>query len=136
MSSKSNLGSLLQNMKPEIQSGVFVFCSLPNGQAIPAEVNPVQVFSEKEGITLITLREEAEKAGLCYQFSSRQITLTVHSSLNAVGFIAAITARLAQEEISVNPVSAFYHDHLFVPDERADDAMRILLAITTQANLS
>jgi hypothetical protein len=49
--------------------------------------------------------------------------LTVHSSLEAVGFLAAITARLAETGISVNVVSAFYHDHLFVPHDRADEAL-------------
>lgn len=55
------------------------------------------------------------------------ITLTVHSNLNAVGFLAAVAAKLAEHQISVNVVSAFYHDHLFVPDEKAEQAMQILL---------
>ncbi|MGY4371427.1 hypothetical protein ACVW1A_007492 [Bradyrhizobium sp. LB1.3] len=71
-------------------------------------------------------REEAEAAGLSYAFASRLITLTVHSALDAVGFLAAITARLAAAGISVNAVSAFYHDHLFVPADRADEAMAVL----------
>jgi hypothetical protein len=53
-----------------------------------------------------------------------------HSSLLAVGFLAAVTAALASEGISVNPVSAFHHDHLFVPWERRRDAMRILRALS------
>lgn len=54
------------------------------------------------------------------------ITLSIHSSLEAVGFLAAILPRLAAAGMGVNPVSAFHHDHLFVPADRADDAMRIL----------
>ena len=54
------------------------------------------------------------------------ITLTVHSSLEAVGFLAAITARLAAAGISVNAVSGFYHDHLFVPEHKADEALHHL----------
>ena len=43
--------------------------------------------------------------------------------------MAAVTARLARDGIAVNPVSGFYHDHLFVPEERADDAFAALLSL-------
>jgi hypothetical protein len=86
----------------------------------------VHIFREREGITFVVQREEAESAALPYQFASRLITLTVHSSLEATGFLATVTARLAAAGISVNAVSAFYHDHLFVPEHRADEALRLL----------
>ena len=126
MPGESNLAGLLRNMKPEMHDGVFVFCSVPVDQEIPAVFRPVHMFREQEGTTLVVLREEAERTGLSHQFASRLITLTVHSSLEAVGFLAAVTARLADAGISVNAVSAYYHDHLFVPDHRADDALRLL----------
>jgi hypothetical protein len=113
-------------MKPEMQEGVFVFCTLPEGKQIPADLEPVHIFHEREGTAFVVRREKAEAAGLPYQFVSRLITLTVHSSLEAVGSLAAITAPLAEAGISVNAVSAFYHDHLFVPLERAEDAQRLL----------
>ena len=106
-----------------MQEGIFVFCTIAEGGEIPATVNPLLTFREQEGTTLVLRREEAEAAGLSYQFASRLITLTVHSSLEAVGFLAAVTARLAEAGIAVNAVSAFYHDHLFVPEHRADEAL-------------
>ncbi|RVD48425.1 ACT domain-containing protein, partial [Mesorhizobium sp. M2D.F.Ca.ET.140.01.1.1] len=63
----------------------------------------------------------------------RMITLNIHSSLEAVGFLAAITTRLAAAGMSVNPVSAFYHDHLFVPAERAEEAMAILAKLVEES---
>ena len=39
---------------------------------------------------------------------------------------ALLTTALAAEGIGVNPVAAFYHDHLFVPEDRAEDALAIL----------
>jgi len=126
MPGERNLETLLQNMKPEMHEGVFVFCSLSQDEEIPATLRPVLIFREREGTAFILRREEAEAAGLPYQFASRLITLTVHSSLEAVGFLAAITSRLADAGISVNAVSAFYHDHLFVPEHKADEALHHL----------
>jgi uncharacterized protein len=126
MPGERNLAALLQNMTPEMHEGVFVFGSISEHQEIPAALRPVHIFREREGTALIVRREQAESAKLPYQFASRMITLAVHSSLEAIGFLAAITARLADAGISVNAVSAFYHDHLFVPEHRACEALQLL----------
>ena len=130
MAAERDLGALLSHMKPELRPGTFVFCTNATDAPIPAALNPLLTFREQEGTTLVVLREEAEAAGLSYAFPSRLITLTVRSALDAVGFLAAITARLAEAGISVNAVSAFHHDHLFVPADRADEAMVILRGIS------
>ena len=126
MTGERDLDALLKHMKPEMRPGIFVFCTIPTDQSIPAALSPLLTFREQEGTTLVITREQAEAAGLRYAFASCLITLTVHSALDAVGFLAAITARLATAGISVNAVSAFHHDHLFVPADRADDAMVLL----------
>lgn len=125
-----NLDALLRNMKPDILEGIFVFCTLAPRASVPATISPMLTFREREGTTLVILREQAEAAGLRYAFPSRLITLTVHSALDAVGLLAAITACLAEAGISVNAVSAFHHDHLFVPVDRADEAMALLREIS------
>jgi hypothetical protein len=135
MPGERNLTTLLQNMTPELHEGVFVFCSMPEDKEIPAALKPVHIFREREGTAFIIRREQAEAAGLPYQFASRLITLTVHSSLEAIGFLAAITGRLAEAGISVNAVSAFYHDHLFVPEHRAEEALHHLQNVSKQAQL-
>ena len=50
----------------------------------------------------------------------------MRSSLVAVGFLATVCSRLAEVGISVNPVSGFHHDHLFVPWDRREEAMAVL----------
>ena len=64
------------------------------------------------------------------------MTLTVHSDLSAVGLLAAVTDLLSKAGIPVNTVSAFYHDHLFVPHERAEQTISLLedLASSMQSN--
>jgi uncharacterized protein len=125
-SGERDLAILLRTMRPALQDGVFVFCSIPQDSDIPEAIRPLLLFREREATTLVVRCEEAERAGLSGRFASRQITLTVHSSLDAVGFLAAVTARLAAAGISVNAVSACFHDHLFVPVDRAADALRLL----------
>lgn len=131
MSGGRDLAALLRDMKPEMHEGIFVFCTLAEDAKLPAGIEPRLTFREAEGTTLVIRQDEAERLKLPCQFASRLITLTVRSSLEAVGFLAAITTRLAEAGISVNAVSAFYHDHLFVPEHRAEQALRLLQDMST-----
>jgi len=90
-------------------------------------------FAEAEGTTVIVTKSEAESLGLAYEFPCRMITLKVHSALEAVGFIAAVAGHLAKHGMGVNPISGFYHDHLFVPAGRADEALSALQDLSDQS---
>ena len=126
MSGETNLQRLLANMHPELLEGEFVFCSVSPNAFEQLLIHPIRWFREAEGVTLIVERNVADDDGLDYAHVSRMITLNIHSSLEAVGFLAAITGKLAGAGISVNTISAFYHDHLFVPTDRASTVMRLL----------
>ena len=126
MTGETDLKKLLASMTPELLPAIHVFVTLAPGAAQPQGLDPVMVFREREGVTLIVTEDAARAAGLAASFRCRMITLNIHSSLEAVGFLAAITARLAAAGMGVNPVSAFYHDHLFVPADRAEEAMELL----------
>lgn len=77
-------------------------------------------------------KEVADENRLPYDSVWSLITLNVNSDLAAVGFLAAITPALAQAGISVNVVSAYYHDHLFVPEGKAKEALKILQKLSNQ----
>ncbi len=98
---------------------------------MPTGISPRMVFQEAEGTTLILLKSEAEALDLPYEFPCRMITLNIHSSLEAVGFMARIATALAKQDMGVNPVSGFYHDHLFVPLGREKDALAVLDELTS-----
>ena len=132
MAAERDLAALLHDMKPEMHEGIFVFCTIAADAKIPESIEPLLTFRKAEGTTLVIRQEEVEHIGLSHQFPSRLITLTVYSSLEAVGFLAAITARLAEAGISVNAVSAFHHDHLLVPVHRADEALAVLRSMSAQ----
>ncbi|RST88273.1 ACT domain-containing protein [Aquibium carbonis] len=133
MQGETNLARLLAGMSPSLDETVYVFAFLPAGSPETVVSAVLMRFAEAEGTTLVLPREEAERAGLVFTFPCRRIVLEIHSSLEAVGFLAMILPRLAAASIGVNPVSAFHHDHLFVPEDRAADAMAILSAIATGA---
>lgn len=120
-----NLNALLHQMTPEVHPQVFTYCCFPDRQ-LPPGLTPVGTFHEAEGLTAIVPLQQAQALGLPHQFECRMVTLTVHSALDAVGFLARISAALAAEGIACNVVSAFHHDHLFVPQDRLEAAVKAL----------
>ena len=122
---ETNLDKLIASLSAVLVEGLYVFATVQPDQQ-PVNIEPRMTFKEAEGTTYILLKSEAETHGMPYEFPCRMITLNIHSSLEAVGFMARIASELAKHDMGVNPVSGFFHDHLFVPDGREDDAMTVL----------
>jgi len=117
-------------MKPKLMKGAFVFCSVSKKKFSQLKVCPLLVFEESEGTTLILKKEEADKNKLKYTSVWCCIKLQVNSDLSAIGFLAKITEKLSKNQISVNAVSAFFHDYIFVPQNKAKKTVRLLKQIT------
>jgi len=126
MSGEDNLGILLGSMSPKLEDDAFVFLTSADGFSHEEKEEALMVYKEVEGVTLLVREGIAQAMGKEYKDTWAKITLTVHSDLNAVGFLASILPKLADAGISVNPVSAYFHDHLFVPWEKRELAMEIL----------
>ncbi len=121
-------------MTPSLTEGEFVFCCLTGGRGGDhAELGAVATIVEDEGLTLILPRERAVEHGLAFASVFRRITLTVHSSLDAVGLTAAVSRQLTDHGISANVVAGYHHDHFFVHTERAEDALVALRALAAAA---
>lgn len=121
----SDLNCLLGTMSPVRNNGVYVFCSLPAGSIIDIQ-SVVAYIKESESISVVLTETEAIRQGLPILFRAAWLTLTVHSDLQAIGFTAAFSAALGQAGISCNVVAGALHDHIFVPYEKADEAMMAL----------
>lgn len=132
MAGETELSALFKTMEPVLDADTYVFATLAKG-SVPADVTAHMLFEEIEGTTLILRLAEATQHAIAYEFPCRMITLNVHSSLEAVGFIAHIATQLAKAKMGVNPVSGYFHDHLFVPEGREVEAMEILKTITQNA---
>ncbi|QIL40076.1 ACT domain-containing protein [Pedobacter sp. HDW13] len=125
MTGEKSLEKLLKTMKPVHNPGEFVFCKVENLNAIDVNL-AVCLFKEEEATTIILKKEIADQLGLEYDFIASWITLTVHSSLTAVGLTAAFSTALSEHGISCNVVAAYYHDHIFVDLKDTVAAMDIL----------
>lgn len=130
MTGETDLALLLKGMEPVLQPGRVVFARAPEHGSIDPGLSPLGTFREKEGLTLIVDEDEAAKAGLTRSAPMRQITLAIHSSLEAVGLTAAISAELTRQGISANVVAAYFHDHVFVPEQDAEKALSALKALS------
>jgi len=93
MAGEKDLRTLLATMSPQLNPGEYVYTVAPDGR-VPAGVRPVVTVAEEEGLTLVVPRQDADRAGLAYDYVAGWITLRVHSALEAVG----LTAAVAEEE--------------------------------------
>jgi len=127
MAGERDLDKLLASLSPRLMDDDFVFCTIKDAKYGDfAELSPLASFREEEGLTLLLTKEKADKAGFKYDSIFKCITLKVHSSLEAVGLTAAVSRQLADRGISANVIAGYWHDHVFVPAERADDAWSAL----------
>lgn len=127
MTGVTHLPKLLANLEPSLHSTKYVFCSLESARLSDTfELDPICTFKENEGLTVVVSEDTAVQHKLEASPPFACITITINSSLEAVGMTAAMSAALASCGISANVVAAYHHDHIFVPADRADDAIKAL----------
>lgn len=133
-SSETRLATLLTSMQPALHKQAYIFASLSPEAYAHLPFAPRCSFHEAEGVTVIATQAQADSLGIAYDGTWACITLRVYSALSAVGFLAAVTTRLAHAGISVNPVSAYNHDHLFVPWGKRRLALEELEKLAKEGN--
>lgn len=126
--SEKDLAKLCASLCPVMAEPVYVYCSFL-GFSLPPSLTTFCTVRESEGLTAVVERREAQRLGLSYTYEARLITLSVLSSLEAVGFIAVISGKLAKSRIPCNTVAGYHHDHILVPLDRAEEAMTLLREI-------
>ncbi len=129
---ETELGELLAGLAPELLPEEYVFCTLPERKLAP-EFSALATFQEEEGLSVVLERSGAQRLGFGRGAVMRCISLGAHSSLEAVGLTAAVAGRLAGLGISANVIAAYFHDHVLVPAERAEEALEALLAMRPES---
>lgn len=133
MSGIKELSHLLSEMRPKLNEGRYVFTKVDASFQIHF-TDILALFKEEENTTLVLKKEKADTLDLPYEGVFSWITLSVHSSLEAIGLTAAVSKVLTEHKISCNVVAAYYHDHIFIAENDAKKAITILKNLSLNAN--
>ena len=132
MTAITDIETLIRDADPRIVDGHFVFASFPGARyGDLASLKPLAVIRETEGLTMVLDQQAAHNAGIDTGPAFRLISLNVHSALDAVGLTAAVSACLARHGIPANMLAGFYHDHVLVPSEQAEQALQALRGMSS-----
>ena len=133
---ESDLSKLLETLSVKRRDGVWRFETIDKEEASWAELVSLRdvrdiamLFQEREGLTVIT------SAGDKTPQDNRWVwlELSVYSDLQAVGFLARVAAALTEADVPCNAIAAYHHDHIFVPEGKADAAISAIEALRSQA---
>ena len=130
MAGTTDLARLLRTLEPVLRDGEFVYATVVE---VPAGVPVEATVREPEGLTIVVRRDSADIHGIRYDYVAAWITLTVHSSLEAVGLTAAFATALGREGISCNVLAGHHHDHILVATADAERAMDVLRGLAEGA---
>ncbi|WP_050928014.1 ACT domain-containing protein [Aestuariivita boseongensis] len=121
--------AMIQAMAPTRANGRFIFCTTADQEQAKRLISKALAsFQEGEGMSLILPLDLAKTEGFDTTLPMVQITLQVHSALDGVGLTTAVATALADHGIPCNMVAGYHHDHAFVPEDMADEALAILTA--------
>ena len=130
MAGTTDLAQLLRTLEPVRRDGEFVYATVVE---VPAGLPVEAMVREPEGLSVVVRRDAADIHGIRYDYVAAWITLTVHSSLEAVGLTAAFATALGREGISCNVLAGHHHDHILVGTADAERAMDVLRALAEDA---
>lgn len=122
---ETDLEKMLASLQVARRPGVFTYVAVrvPTPGLLAAAHAMVV---EGELTTLVLPVEAARRAGLDVEIEMAWLSLTVQSSLEAVGLTAAFAATLGDRSIPCNVLAGYHHDHILVPVGRAQDAIDAL----------
>lgn len=116
---------MLDSLDVVRRAGTFTFVAVE--VVMPELAAAAHAMVKEDRLTTLVLPvEAARRAGLDVVVEMAWLSLTVHSSLDAVGLTAAFSKFLGDEGISCNVLAGYHHDHILVPADRADDAIAAL----------
>ncbi len=129
MTPMDNLDEALASLDPQLE-GSYVFASV---DSLAPGLEPFATVREPEGLTVVCTVLEAEQHGLDSSRRYARITARAQTALHAVGITSTVTSTVASRGIPCNVIAGVYHDHFFVPEDRAEETVALLQALSAQA---
>ncbi len=129
MESATSLDRALASLDAQVE-GNYVFATT---DSVPPGLEPFAVVREAEGVTVVARATEAAEFGLGTHPLFTRITPTAVTELDSVGITATIAQTLASRGIPCNVIAGYYHDHFFVPADKAQDAVALLRNLSNHA---
>lgn len=124
----TDLTEMLRALDVEVRDQPYVVATVPEGAPIAAHAEAM--IAEREGMTVVVPEQAAKDHGIVSQPLFAWLTLTINSSLEAIGLTAAFSTALADRGISCNVLAGYYHDHLLVAYADRDCAVGTLRSLS------
>ena len=124
---ETDLAEMLASMGVHRRDGVFTFVAVTDPPPDLVACADAMV-RESATTTLVMPVHVAVDWGLPVVVEMAWLTITVQSSLEAVGLTAAFSRLLAGAGIPCNVLAGHDHDHILVPLHRAAEAITVLTA--------
>ncbi len=129
---ETDLSRLLSALTVKRHEGVWRFETIPAEQSSWVELVNLRdsrgiamLFQEEEGLSIIIQANDDTPEDNRWAW----LELSVYSDLQAVGFLAQVAAALTEVGVPCNAIAAYHHDHIFVPESRATDAIVAIEAL-------
>ncbi|MCS6761298.1 MAG: hypothetical protein MO846_04375 [Candidatus Devosia symbiotica] len=129
MAGETDLSRLLVGLDPMLDPRPFGLAALPHGQALPLGLVPFGLITEAEGLIVIAELDALAAAGIAAEERWAHITMMVHSALDAVEHDRRHSDRADRRWHQRQCGGGLYHDHLFAPWDRRDEAAGVLRAL-------
>lgn len=128
----TDLEEMLRSLDVVVRPGSFVFQAVEPGSPLVGQAQAFVV--EEEALTVVVTPAAARRQGLEPGAEFAWLTLTLNSSLEAVGLTAAFSTALGLAGISCNVLAGFHHDHLLVPLADRERAVTVLGDLRDQSH--
>lgn len=131
MNGSTDLTAMLRTLEVVSLPEEYVYATIPVDH--PAIRLAKATVTEAEGLTAVLRRADADSHNIAYEYVAAWLTLSVHSSLHAVGLTAAFSHVLAQAGISCNVLAGYYHDHILVSSLDRQRALDVLQGLRSSS---